>query len=65
MQCACRLHLAAQPDSRKQEGLGRMAHMGTLPFLPCAGRAGLGLSGCQHPESSPGNPPCPLTGSLL
>ena len=29
------------------------------PSCPVVGGAGVGLSGCQHPESSPGDPPRP------
>ena len=58
---AVRLPAASSCTSREplQEGLGRMAHMGTLPFLPCGRPGGTGALGCQHPESSPGDPPCP------
>lgn len=41
---------------RPPPGLAFPAEAGTLPFLPVAEVAGLGLSGCQHPDRGPGDP---------
>ena len=59
MQHACWLRLAARPESCRRKGWAGWRTWELCPSCPVAGRAGLGLSGCQHPESSPGDPPHP------